>query len=521
MSSNMSITDLSLLTYRDNLYKKLGIKNNIVLSSAFNLVFASLVPAFMTFVYNYVRLQSIKNHFTGIYSLLFNYNVVTLEGDIIKKGRWESYTSFSERIKGLLYYISTLNVGYKTNNIKQLKEIIHNDLRSWDTEETDSHKKPTFDTTQFIVDQTFQFSLSPKLYCKIITKEEDIDSNGGVDGKRITYTIKVYSYKYSLTEILEFLDKCIDKYKLYLKNKTDKQFFCTIKNSDKDKIMWNKFVFKSNRNFDNMYISCKNEIVDKINFFINNKDYYAKMGRPYTLGLLFHGEPGTGKTSFIKALANLLKRHIIEIPLKKIHSCESLYNAFYTEGIEGLSLKFDEKIIILEDIDAMGDIVKKRIFKPADKRKEFEKNRVEKEDSDDGDEDKPSNKSKKIDFGDLFSSLITDSKNDTKTVNDVCLSFLLNLMEGILEMDGRIIIMTTNHIDKIDPALIRPGRIDIKINFKLLDNIEINKMVKFYIPGWEDIKLSKQLHISHAKLMNIIISTQEDIGKIKTCLENL
>ena len=46
-------------------------------------------------------------------------------------------------------------------------------------------------------------------------------------------------------------------------------------------------------------------------------------------------------------------------------------------------------------------------------------------------------------------------------------------------------------------------------------------MVKFYIPGWEDIKLSKQLHISHAKLMNIIISTQEDIGNIKTCLENL
>ena len=363
MSSGISITDLSLLTYRDNLYKKLGIKNNLILSSAFNLVFASLVPAFMSFVYNYVKFQSLKNHLINIYSLIFNYNVITLEGDIVKKGRWESFTSFSERIKALLYYISTLNLKYRTNNIKQLREIIHNDFKSWNELDNGDEKKSekTCDTSQFIVDQSFQFSLKPNLYCKIYTKEEDIDNEGNLDGKRITYTIKVYSYKYNLNEILNFLDNKVVEYKNYLKKKTDKKFFCTIKNSDKENIVWNKFIFKSNRNFDNMYMADKNNILDKINFFINNPEYYAKMGRPYTLGLLFYGEPGTGKTSFIKALANLLKRHIIEIPMKKIHSCESLYNAFYTEGIEGLSLKFNEKIIILEDIDAMDDIIKKRI----------------------------------------------------------------------------------------------------------------------------------------------------------------
>ena len=88
-------------------------------------------------------------------------------------------------------------------------------------------------------------------------------------------------------------------------------------------------------------------------------------------------------------------------------------------------------------------------------------------------------------------------------------------MEGILEMDGRIIIMTTNHIDKIDPALIRPGRIDIKINFKLLNNKEINEMVRFYIEAWKDIRITKGVVMSHAELMNIVVSSNENIDIIK------
>ena len=257
-----------------------------------------------------------------------------------------------------------------------------------------------------------------------------------------------------------------------------------------------------------MYISNKNEILDRIKFFINNQNYYVRLGIPYTMGLLFYGKPGTGKTSFIKALANLLQRHLIEIPLKKIHSCEALYDAFYTEGIEDLSLKFNEKIIVLEDIDAMDDIIKKRIAKPELSRKDFLKEREA-----DGD---PDSKSNRVDFSDFFNSFVNESKSSSfSKIKDISLSFLLNLMEGILEMDGRIIIMTTNHIDKIDPALIRPGRIDIKINFKLLNSKQINEMVRFYIKEWKDIRITKRLLMSHAELMNIIVSSNENIELIK------
>ena len=58
-------------------------------------------------------------------------------------------------------------------------------------------------------------------------------------------------------------------------------------------------------------------LLKRLEYFENNKQEYARIGTPYTLGFMFYGEPGCGKTSTIKAIANQTQRHIIDINLSK------------------------------------------------------------------------------------------------------------------------------------------------------------------------------------------------------------
>ena len=72
-------------------------------------------------------------------------------------------------------------------------------------------------------------------------------------------------------------------------------------------------LWSSNVTFDNRFFDNKEMILNKIDFFLKNRDWYVKKGIPYTLGFLLHGKPGCGKTSFIKALLNYTKRHCVNV----------------------------------------------------------------------------------------------------------------------------------------------------------------------------------------------------------------
>ena len=129
-------------------------------------------------------------------------------------------------------------------------------------------------------------------------------------------------------------------------------------------IKMNKIVFNSVKTFDNIYVENKSEILKYIDFFMNNEDYYKSHGIPYTLGMLFHGDPGCGKSSFIKALANHFHRHILNINLAHVTSMNELDQLFYMTFYEEIDLHNHKKIILLEDIDAMDSIVNTRAKKP-------------------------------------------------------------------------------------------------------------------------------------------------------------
>jgi chaperone BCS1 len=107
-----------------------------------------------------------------------------------------------------------------------------------------------------------------------------------------------------------------------------------------------------------------------------------------------------------------------------------------------------ERLYVIEDIDAMGDTVLKREWKkPTVTKKE---------------EPEP--------------FMHREEEKDT-----LDLSFLLNLLDGTLEANGRILIITTNFPERIDKALIRPGRIDMIVHFQKCSLEVVNEMVtSFY-----------------------------------------
>jgi DNA polymerase III delta prime subunit len=110
---------------------------------------------------------------------------------------------------------------------------------------------------------------------------------------------------------------------------------------------------------------------NRTQFFLEHRDWYERKGVPYTLGFMFHGQPGCGKTSTIKAIASEGRRHIINIQLSEIKTKSQLQSLFFNDEIhvyngtntERYTIPVSERLYVIEDIDAMGDAVLRREWK--------------------------------------------------------------------------------------------------------------------------------------------------------------
>ncbi|KAI5788971.1 hypothetical protein DFH27DRAFT_216771 [Peziza echinospora] len=173
--------------------------------------------------------------------------------------------------------------------------------------------------------------------------------------------------------------------------------------------------------------------------------WYAARGLPYRRGYLFHGPPGTGKTSLTLALAGELKLNLYIF---------NLASSEVTDEILGqLFLALPKKcIVLLEDIDCAG--VGKRGEQKAPKSWPQSNGAAD------------TIQQKASEFKSSGSAVSSpESRPSTRRAKDegVTLSGLLNAIDGVASHEGRILIMTTNHREQLDPALIRPGRVDVEI----------------------------------------------------------
>lgn len=158
------------------------------------------------------------------------------------------------------------------------------------------------------------------------------------------------------------------------------------------------------------------------------RKWYSQRGIPYRRGYLFHGPPGTSKSSLSFALAGVLNLDIYCLSLTE----KSLMEDDLSELFESLPRQC---ILILEDIDTAG------LQRRDDKAIGVQNDKDEVVD-------------------------VSGRKGGAKEGNHgISLSGLLNAIDGVASNEGRVLIMTTNDVGALDQALLRPGRIDIKIHF--------------------------------------------------------
>ena len=377
-------------------------------------------------------------------------------------------------------------------------------------------KHITYKKQNFILNQKDIIEITDDLFVNL---KENKTSEAASDKTPvdIEQTIELFSYKKTTHELRTFLNKISYEYELKLKNKlgdhiyyfnqhpmnlpadsTGKKDFSKLPSTT----IFTMKKFQTNRKFSNLFGPEIDVVKKRVEFFIKNKKWYDEKGIPYTIGLLLSGQAGAGKTSSVKCLANETNRHIININLNNDITKTQFENLFFNEVLsvlntstgqtEKYSIPLDQRIYVLEDIDCQSDLVMERSLKNAPQVNEVQPNTTSLE-SVKTNPNKP----------DTYN-------NPTQTGGEkLDLSFLLNILDGVLEIPGRIVIMTSNYIDKLDHALIRPGRIDIIANFKKCVNKTLIEMIEFFY----DISLIENDKKRILNLREFIVSPAE-MGKV-------
>lgn len=274
----------------------------------------------------------------------------------------------------------------------------------------------------------------------------------------------------------EFCQTCVT---LYEENKKKQQWVQKIyRNNEKGE--WTANDSKQKRKLETVILkeNVKENLTADLDEFLSTEEWYISRDIPYTRRYLFYGEPGTGKSSLIKAISNKTKRHIHYLILSTVKSDEELFKLFE-------KVKFDETILVIEDIDCMSKITHER----SDEEKiEMQKKQSIMDAMSLIANSGASQSTKEGAEKDIITSLLKEEK---KTLT---LSGLLNAIDGgIIDNHGQIMIMTTNHKNKLDKALIRPGRVDGDFHFGYCDKQQI---LDLYNNFFGEYPADTNIHIS-------------------------
>jgi hypothetical protein len=285
-----------------------------------------------------------------------------------------------------------------------------------------------------------------------------------------------------------------------------------------------KLGFYSNKTFDTLCGPEVTQVRRRVEFFLRNRDWYMRKGVPYQLGILMSGESGCGKTSSIRAIANMTGRHLVNLNFANIRTATQLKKLFQSDDLhvwEGDDLKdtaklevpISQRIYVLEEVDAVGAAVleRRRRPPPAPPRSAFPPPPPQAPQAafpqgsasfqqqptfqqptfqqglpgqvSMGQYQLPGQVSmgqyqhpchgqyQPVGFGTLAEQPPAESLPDELTLGEI-----LHVLDGSMETPGRIVIMTSNYPERLDSALVRPGRVDLTVRFGLASSATLAEL---------------------------------------------
>ena len=201
------------------------------------------------------------------------------------------------------------------------------------------------------------------------------------------------------------------------------------------------------------------QILTHLRRFRDNAATYEKIGVPHRTGIMLYGPPGTGKSSTASAIANAMHMDLYYLSLKGMDD----------ESLASMGTRIPpNSIVLLEDVDVCTSVARDR----------------------------------------------EENNSDTETVS---MSALLNLLDGLQSPPGVAFIMTTNRLEVLDEAVLRPGRVDLTVELGYVDDMQLRDMVKYYVGTIpEDLPhVTEDAKLTSAEVVQVIrdhIPTIENAG---------
>jgi len=375
------------------------------------------------------------------------------------------YESIKENINIFEYPYNMIAINYyifsknKSNNFRYFNERKNGMCYSDEIKDT-----LTVDTLpNYILAPVTNINIEENIYLSMIYDDIEIDDNG--KNKNIKkLTLKLFSTN-NIEYLQNFIHKCILNYEEYIEQKNKDKTYHFIYQCKKDgKLKFSMKLISDFSNpalenyetFDNIFHSNKEKIIQDINK-LKDINYYKRTGQKRKKGYLFHGYPGTGKTSTVMAISNYDKRHIIEVQLDRVKTNSEFEEILSLDKINNIKIKHNNTILFFDELD-----INTKLNRNNDNTY----------------------------YENINSKKNIDSESNIKTNNpdQLSLSTILSRFDGIGNYSGLIIIGATNNISNIDPSIYRDGRLNL-LTFNYASTEDITNIIEKYY----EIKLTDEL----------------------------